>query len=197
MSGTTRAQFLGRGAKGGLALVAGGLVLGVAEGTAFGAMSSDTDLAKLAATAELLAIDFYGKAIASKHFKGDELATSCGAQRQRGRALRRCSRASSARRRRQGLRFKYPNGVVLVAPLAIATLGQALETAFLGTYLGAVAARSEQRAEEPRGRDRRERVAAPERAHEHRRGRDRPGAGPAARSTPACRPLAALKPFLA
>jgi hypothetical protein len=59
MSGTTRAQFLTRGATGGVALVAGGSVLALAEGTAFGAASADTDILKLAATAELLAIDFY------------------------------------------------------------------------------------------------------------------------------------------
>ena len=43
----------------------------------------------------------------------------------------------SARRRRHGLRFKYPNGV-FTSRTSVATLGQALETAFLGTYLGAV-----------------------------------------------------------
>ena len=65
MDGTTRAQFLARGAKGGLALVAAGSLLGLAEGTAFGAASTDADVAKLAATAELLAIDFYTRAIES------------------------------------------------------------------------------------------------------------------------------------
>ena len=63
MDGTTRAQFLARGAKGGLALVAAGSLLGLAEGTAFGAASADADIAKLAATAELLAIDFYSRAV--------------------------------------------------------------------------------------------------------------------------------------
>src|SRR5438874_13227694 len=71
---TTRAQFLTRGAKGGVALVAGGSLLGLAQGTAFGATTTDADIAKLAATAELLAIDFYKRAIASKKLKGDELA---------------------------------------------------------------------------------------------------------------------------
>ena len=66
MDSTTRAQFLTRSAKGGLALVAGGAILGLAEGTAFGAISADADIAKLAATAELLAIDFYTHAIDSK-----------------------------------------------------------------------------------------------------------------------------------
>jgi hypothetical protein len=55
---TTRGAFLSRGAKGGLALVAGGSLLGLAEGTALGAPTADADIAKLAATAELLAIDF-------------------------------------------------------------------------------------------------------------------------------------------
>src|SRR5579871_6086052 len=83
MSGTTRAQFLNRGAKGGLALMAGGLILGAADGPALAALTgatSDTDIAKLAATAELLAIDFYGKAIASKQLKGDELSYLVGAK---------------------------------------------------------------------------------------------------------------------
>jgi hypothetical protein len=51
MSGSTRAEFLGRGAKGGIGLVAGGSVLALAQGTAFGASSADADIAKLAATA--------------------------------------------------------------------------------------------------------------------------------------------------
>ncbi len=80
MSGTTRAQFLSRGAQGGLALVAGGAVLGIAQGAALGAVASDADIAKLAATAELLAIDFYTRAIASKQLKGDELSYLVGAK---------------------------------------------------------------------------------------------------------------------
>jgi Ferritin-like domain len=71
---TTRATFLRRGAQGGLALVAGGSLLGLAEGTALGAPTADSDIAKLAATAELLAIDFYRRAIASRKFSRDELA---------------------------------------------------------------------------------------------------------------------------
>ena len=80
MDSTTRAQFLARSAKGGLALVAGGAILGLAEGTAFGAISTDADIAKLAATAELLAIDFYTHAIDSKQLKGDELSYLVGAR---------------------------------------------------------------------------------------------------------------------
>jgi hypothetical protein len=80
VNGTTRAQFLARGARGGLALVAGGSLLGLAQGTALGASSADADIAKLAATAELLAIDFYAKAIASRKLKGDELSYLAGAR---------------------------------------------------------------------------------------------------------------------
>jgi len=80
MSDTTRAQFLRRAGGSGLALVAGGSVLGLAQGSALAATASgDVAIAKLAATAELLAIDFYTKAIASKQLKGDELSYLGGA----------------------------------------------------------------------------------------------------------------------
>lgn len=69
---TTRAAFLSRGAKGGLALVAGGSVLSMTNGSAFGSVAADTDIAKLAATAELLAIDFYTRSIRSRKLKGAE-----------------------------------------------------------------------------------------------------------------------------
>ena len=43
--GTSRAAFLSRGAKGGLALVAGGSLLALAEGgPAFGAAGADSDI---------------------------------------------------------------------------------------------------------------------------------------------------------
>src|SRR5215468_6524412 len=79
MDGTTsRATFLSRGAKGGLALVAGGSVLAATSGSALANLgdskTSDADIAKLAATAELLALDFYTRCIASKKFTGDKLA---------------------------------------------------------------------------------------------------------------------------
>jgi hypothetical protein len=74
---TTRAAFLSRGAKGGLALVAGGSVLAMTSGPALGSVSSDTDIAKLAATAELLAISFYTRSIRSGELKGAEAAYLC------------------------------------------------------------------------------------------------------------------------
>jgi hypothetical protein len=138
MDTTNRAQFLARGAKGGLALVAGGLLLGVADGTALGATTADADIAKLAATAELLAIDFYSQAIASKQLKGDELAYLVGAKANEEAhyaALKGVLKSATP----TGLKFKYPNGA-FASRRAIGMLGEALETAFVGAYMGAVTA---------------------------------------------------------
>ena len=138
MSGTTRAQFLSRGAKGGVALMAGGSILGLAQGTAFGAITTDADIAKLAATAELLAIDFYSKAIASKRLKGDELSYLAGAQANEQAhyaALKGVLKSATP----SGLTFEYPSGS-FKSRHSIGALGEALETAFVGAYMGAVTA---------------------------------------------------------
>ena len=138
MSGTTRAQFLRRAGAGGVALVAGGSVLGLAEGTALGASTSDADIAKLAATAELLAIDFYKHAIASKQLKGDELAYPGGAlgnEQAHYDALKGVLGSATP----TGLTFKYPAGS-FASRKSIGKLGEALETAFVGAYMGAVTA---------------------------------------------------------
>jgi len=138
MSGTTRAQFLTRGARGGLALVAGGTVLSLAQGTAFGAVTADTDIAKLAATAELLAIDFYGHAIKSGKLKGDELTYLAGAlgnEKAHYAALKGVLMGSTPK----NLKFTYPKGA-FGSRKSIGMLGTALETAFVGAYMGAVTA---------------------------------------------------------
>jgi hypothetical protein len=138
MSGTTRAQFLALGAKGGLALVAGGAVLGLAEGTALGAVTSDVDIAKLAATAELLAIDFYTNAISSKKLTGDELSYLVGAKENEVAhyaALKGVLKSATP----AGLKFTYPMGS-FASRASIGKLGEALETAFVGAYMGAVGA---------------------------------------------------------
>jgi hypothetical protein len=71
MTDISRAQFLRGGAKGGLALVAGGTVLAAATGTASAATAAgDVEIAKVAATAELLAVDFYTRSIDSGVFGG-------------------------------------------------------------------------------------------------------------------------------
>jgi hypothetical protein len=135
---TTRAAFLSRGAKGGLALVAGGSLLALTEAPALGAAGADSDIAKLAATAELLAIDFYKKAIASRKFSGDELAymaAALGNEQAHYKALAGVLGKAAPK----GLRFKYPRGSFASAR-SIGGLGQALETAFVGAYMGAVTA---------------------------------------------------------
>jgi hypothetical protein len=138
MNGTTRAQFLSRGARGGLALVAGGALLGLAEGTALGAATADTDIAKLAATAELLAIDFYSQAIKSGKLKGDELAYLAGAKANE-QAHYAALKGVLGTAAPKNLMFKYPAGA-FASRKSIGTLGQALETAFVGAYMGAVTA---------------------------------------------------------
>ena len=138
MDGTTRAQFLSRGAKGGLALVAGGILLGVADGPAFGAATTDADIAKLAATAELLAIDFYTRAIDSKYLKGDELSYLAGAKANEEAhyaALKGVLGSATP----VDLKFTYPKGS-FASRKSIGMLGEALETAFVGAYMGAVTA---------------------------------------------------------
>jgi hypothetical protein len=135
---TTRATFLRRGAQGGLALVAGGSLLGLAEGTALAAPTADSDIAKLAATAELLAIDFYRRAIASRKFSGDELGymqAALGNEQAHYKALAGVLKSAAPKR----LQFKYPNRSFASAK-SIGKLGQALETAFVGAYMGAVTA---------------------------------------------------------
>jgi hypothetical protein len=135
---TTRASFLANGARGGLALVAGGSLLALAQGTALGATTADADIAKLAATAELLAIDFYTRAINSKKISGAELAYMASArenERAHYRALAGVLKSAAPR----NLRFSYPGGSFM-SRRSIGRLGQALETAFVGAYLGAVTA---------------------------------------------------------
>ena len=135
---TTRAAFLSRGARGGIALVAGGSVLAATTGTAFGARTADTDIAKLAATAELLAIDFYSKALASNKFSGGEQAYMAAALRNEKdhyKALADVLKSAAPK----GLEFAYPAGA-FSSGKSIGKLGQALETAFVGAYLGAVTA---------------------------------------------------------
>jgi Ferritin-like domain len=70
---TSRAEFLTAGMSGGLALVAGGSLMAAAAGPALGQATGDVAIAKLAATAELLAIDVYGRAIDTGFFDDDVL----------------------------------------------------------------------------------------------------------------------------
>lgn len=136
-----RAQFLRRGAAGGLALVAGGGILAAATsggGAAVAAGAGDVAILKVAATAELLAIDFYTRALAGRRFIGDEkdyLRDARANERDHYAALAKAIGAGAPK----GLRFTYPAGS-FKSRKATAKLGVALETAFVGAYLGAVTA---------------------------------------------------------
>jgi ferritin-like protein len=139
-SGTTRAQFLRRGATGGLALVAGGSLLASTAGPALAAGSdpSDVDIAKLAATAELLAIDFYTRSIDSGVFGGRRERYLTGArsnEMDHYNALASLIGADAPK----NLTFTYPANTFNSRENA-ANTGIALETAFIGAYLGAIRA---------------------------------------------------------
>ncbi|MDP9231303.1 MAG: hypothetical protein M3O73_00900, partial [Actinomycetota bacterium] len=66
----SRSELLARGGKGVAAVVAGSTLVGLVPQAASAATPSDGDLAyaRLFVTVELLALDFYGNAVASKHF---------------------------------------------------------------------------------------------------------------------------------
>jgi hypothetical protein len=142
MTQATRAQFLSRGTKGGIALVAGSSLLAVTSGDAFAAMGAATDdvaIAKLAATAELLAMDFYTRALKSKQItKTDELGYMSSAlanEKAHYAALKGVLKGATP----AGVKFKYPAGA-FASRKSIGQLGMALETAFVGAYMGAVTA---------------------------------------------------------
>ena len=169
--GTTRAAFLSRGAKGGLALVAGGSVLAATTGTAFGAATTDTDIAKLAATAELLAIDFYTRALGSKRFTGAEEAYMAAAlqnEKDHYKALAGVLKSAAPK----GLRFAYPRRHVRereehrhARPGARDGVRRRLPRGRHGAEV--------ERPQGRRGDDRRQRVAPPGDPLEHRGGHDR------------------------
>jgi rubrerythrin len=152
-----RAQFLSRGVKGGLVLAVGGVALAAAacgDDDDAGATTSastptmsgaqpvdDVAIAKLAATAELLAIDFYGMGIASGLFKADVLAYMTAA-RQNEQDHYDALAMVLGKEAPKDLTFTYPDGTFASAK-SIATTGSALEEAFVGAYMGAVTALSD------------------------------------------------------
>lgn len=140
----TRAQLVSRATKGGLALVAGGTLLAATAGTARGtsgvraSTATDTDIAKLAATAELLAIDFYTRAIRVRKLVGEEreyLIDARDSEEAHYNALAQVLGSAAPK----DLAFTFPAGAFR-SRKSIAKLGVALETAFVGAYLGAVTA---------------------------------------------------------
>jgi hypothetical protein len=101
----------------------------------------DVAIASLAATAELLAIDFYGMGIDSGFFTGDQLAYMRAAQKNEQDHYDALAEVLGADAPKD-LTFTYPEGTFASAE-SIATTGTALETAFVGAYMGAISALSD------------------------------------------------------
>jgi rubrerythrin len=148
-----RATFLRRGATGGLVLVVGGVALAAAAcgdddtaastsapaaATTAPGMVDDVAIAKLAATAELLAIDFYGMSIDTGIFKADELAYLSAARQNEQDHYDALAKVLGAMAPKN-LTFTYPAGT-FDSDKSIADTGTALETAFVGAYMGAIPA---------------------------------------------------------
>jgi hypothetical protein len=140
---STRAQFLRNTGKGAVGLAIGGSLLAMTEGVAFGQTSGDVEIAKVAATAELLAIDVYTRALKAK--SGGK-SIFVGATRKyllNARAnevvhyntLKGVLKGDTP----AGLKFKYAAGQFGSAS-KIVNLGVTLETAFVRAYVTAAKA---------------------------------------------------------
>lgn len=140
---STRGEFLRNTGRGAVGLAVGGGLLALTEGVAFGQTSADVELAKVAATAELLAIDVYTRALAAR--SGGKVVFS-GATRKYLLNARRNEIAHYnalegvlGSDTPSGLRFKYPAGTFRSAS-RIVDLGVTLETAFVRAYVTAAKA---------------------------------------------------------
>jgi hypothetical protein len=142
VAGLSRADLLARGGKGAALLVAGS-ALGFVPEAATADTVSDGDLAyaRLFVTVELLALDFYGSAIASKHFDKGQLADLRRARADEKQhydsAAAFLVSAGQVPATAADIDFSYPRGSFL-SKRAIAGLGVRLESIALGGYLGAV-----------------------------------------------------------
>jgi len=142
---STRAQFLRNTGKGAVGLAVGGSLLAMTEGVAFGQTSGDVEIAKVAATAELLAIDVYTRALAARSggkviFAGATRKYLLNARRNEVahyNALKGVLKGDTP----AGLKFKYPAGTFSSAS-NIVNLGVTLETAFVRAYMTAAKALS-------------------------------------------------------
>lgn len=139
----TRGQLFSRGAKGG----AGFLLAGSFAGSLVDSASADTipdgDLAyaRLLVGAELLALDFYARAIASKRLSAGVLGSLQRARLNEREHYDKVSEILAGAGQTPAVAadfdFSYPKGA-FASKSSIARLGVTLEAAFLGAYLGAV-----------------------------------------------------------
>jgi hypothetical protein len=140
----SRGQLISRGAKGGAALFLAASVGGsLVESAAAADTVPDSDLAyaRLLVGAELLGLDFYPRAIASKRLRGDALGSLKRARLNEREHYNKMSSILSGAGQTPAVAsdfdFSYPKGA-FASKSSIAKLGVRLEAAFLGAYLGAV-----------------------------------------------------------
>ena len=139
----SRSQLVARGAKGGAAFLLGGSFAGSLVDSAAADAIPDGDLAyaRLLVGAELLALDFYGRAIASRRLSPDALGYAKRARLNERTHYDRMSEILSSAGQTPAVAsefdFSYPKGA-FGSRSSIAKLGVTLEGAFMGAYLGAV-----------------------------------------------------------
>ncbi len=140
----SRAQLVSRGAKGGAAfLLAGSLAGSLVDSAAAADTIPDSDLAyaRLLVGAELLALDFYARAIASKRLSEVALGSMERARLNEREHYNKVSEILSGAGLTPAVAsdidFSYPKGA-FASMSSIAKLGVTLEGAFMGAYLGAV-----------------------------------------------------------
>ena len=161
----SRAKLLSTGARRGASLIVAGSAFGALAETAAADPLSDSDLAfaRLLVGAELLAIDFYVRALNSGMFKpvghkyiGIAFSNELDHYRSVSAIL---SGAGYVPATAEDFVFSYPSGTFKTR-VAIAQEGRTLETLILGSYLGAVAAIQSQPLVQPLAR-----IAASEAQH--------------------------------
>jgi hypothetical protein len=144
-AGFSRSEFLSKGARHGAALLAAGTALGALAEAASADPLSDNDLAfaRLLVAAELLSVDFYIRATDANRFRAvgrkylhSAFSNEVAHYHTVSSIL---SGAGYLPATAQDFDFSYPPGS-FKSRLSIAQLGRELETVFLGSYLGAVAA---------------------------------------------------------
>ena len=140
----SRSRFLSLTAAGGASLVVGGSVAGtaLAAPAASGPIADlDLALARLAVSAELLGIEFYNRAIASKKLRGAEVAYLRRALFNEQEHLKAMSEvltgAGQTASTADDFTFTFPKGT-FDSRESIAKFGVQLETVFVEAYLGAV-----------------------------------------------------------
>jgi hypothetical protein len=142
-AGLSRADLLAGGGKGAMLLLAGSAVGGLASPATAVASPSDADLAyaRLLVAVELLALDYYGKAIGSRRFEGGvlrELRLARADERRHYEANAAIlTSANQVPATATDIDFTYPKDA-FASRASIVRLGVRLESLALVAYLGAV-----------------------------------------------------------